>query len=71
MKNITLGYTLPKSIMKALGAENMRIFASVDNLFTVTAKDFIGFDPQTFDDSYQMWTYPLPTTYMFGLSLNF
>ena len=71
MKNITLGYTLPKKIAKALTIDNLRVYASVDNLFTITAKDFIGFDPQAEDDYYQQWTYPVPTTYLFGVNLSF
>ena len=37
----------------------------------ITAKDFIGFDPQAEDDYYQQWTYPVPTTYLFGVNLSF
>lgn len=71
MKNITLGYTLPKAATKLLTVDNLRVYASVDNLFTITAKDFMGFDPQTMDDYYQMWTYPLPTSFLFGISVGF
>lgn len=71
MKNITLGYTLPKAISKVLTIDNLRLYASVDNLFTITAKDFMGFDPQTMDDYYQMWTYPLPTSFLFGVNVSF
>lgn len=71
MKNITLGYTLPKKIAKALTIDNLRVYASVDNLFTITAKDFLGFDPQAENDYYQQWAYPVPTTYLFGVNLSF
>lgn len=71
MKNITLGYSLPKTVTKLLTVDNLRVYASVDNLFTITAKDFMGFDPQTMDDYYQMWTYPLPTSFLFGVTVGF
>ena len=71
MKNITVGYTFPQSLLDPLKINNLRIYASVDNLFTITAENFIGYDPQAQDDYYQMWTYPLPTTFIFGLSLSF
>jgi TonB-linked SusC/RagA family outer membrane protein len=42
--NITLGYTLPKSLLSKLGIENIRIYAGVKNPFTVTS--YSMFDPQ-------------------------
>ncbi|GHT28841.1 SusC/RagA family TonB-linked outer membrane protein [Bacteroidia bacterium] len=71
MKAINLGYTFPKSIAKALTVDNLRVYASVDNLFVITASDFIGFDPRAAEDGYQQWTYPIPTTVMFGVNVSF
>ena len=46
LKNITLGYTLPKSIFNNIGLENssLRIYVNVENLFTFTK--YTGFDPE-------------------------
>jgi len=44
LRNVTLGYTLPPEILSRLGARNMRIYASGQNLFTWTP--FQGFDPE-------------------------
>ncbi|WP_102408277.1 SusC/RagA family TonB-linked outer membrane protein [Parabacteroides bouchesdurhonensis] len=71
MKSVVLGYTLPQSILKPLTIDNLRVFVSADNLFTITAKDYIGFDPQTRANGSQSWAYPVPTTVMFGLNLGF
>ena len=43
-KNITLGYTLPKSVLRKIRFENIRVFVSGENLFTVT--DYPGMDPE-------------------------
>lgn len=71
MKSIVLGYKLPKCVLRALTASNLRVYASFDNLFTITAKDYIGFDPQTHANGMQSWAYPVPKTVMFGLNLGF
>jgi TonB-linked SusC/RagA family outer membrane protein len=71
MKAINLGYTLPRTIARTLTVDNLRIFGTVDNLFLITASDFIGFDPQALADGYQMWTYPIPTSVIFGVNISF
>jgi len=60
LKNIQLGYTLPRSVLKGVGS--MRLFFGVTNLLTITGYD--GLDPETMDDL------PMPRTINFGLSLN-
>jgi len=44
LKTLTLGYTLPKTWMNAIHFQSVRVFASVNNLFTVTKYD--GLDPE-------------------------
>lgn len=43
-KNIQLGYTLPRHISEKFFVENLKIYTSIDNLFTLT--DFPGLDPE-------------------------
>ncbi|MDR1408424.1 MAG: TonB-dependent receptor [Tannerella sp.] len=71
MKAINVGYTLPRSVTKALTVDNLRVFGTIDNLFVITASDFIGFDPQALEDGFQMWTYPIPTSVLFGVNVSF
>lgn len=42
--NITLGYTLPKTVLSKLKLENLRVYAGIKNPFTIT--DYSMFDPQ-------------------------
>jgi len=44
VKNITLGYTLPKTIVERLHLRNVRIFAQAQNWFTFD--DYSGHDPE-------------------------
>jgi TonB-dependent starch-binding outer membrane protein SusC len=42
VKDITVGYTLPKSLMNRVGINNVRLYVNLHNYFTIS--DFIGFD---------------------------
>lgn len=44
IKNITLNYTMPKSVLKHLHISGLQVFANVDNLWLFTAQK--GLDPQ-------------------------
>ena len=35
LKNLQLGYTLPKSLLKNLGVSSLRVYYSGENLFTL------------------------------------
>lgn len=67
MRNLQIGYSLPKSVLSNLFVEKCRFYVSADNLFTITS--FRGFDPET------PWgggnIYPMVTSYTFGLNLVF
>lgn len=44
IRNIQLGYTLPKSIVSKTSLERIRVYGSLENFFTFTS--FRGFDPE-------------------------
>ena len=44
LKNITLGYTLPRNLTNRIGISRLRLFARAENLFTWTK--YWGFDPE-------------------------
>lgn len=71
LKNVTLGYTLPKTITDKVKIANLRLFVSGENLLTVT--DLIEtFDPETVGiGDWDGATYPLSKTFSFGLSVTF
>lgn len=78
-KAITLGYILPKSVLKKIQLQRVRIYVSAQNLFTIT--NYTGFDPEMsrtsadgdnalragYDDS----NYPVARSWMAGLNIQF
>lgn len=52
MRNVTFGYSLPKSLFKNSDIfKNVRIYATANNLFIIKADgDLDGFDPEVTDD---------------------
>lgn len=71
LKNLQLGYTLPKTWTNQVGLQNVRLFVSGENLLTITSLSDT-MDPETAGIGKQGGTvYPLSRTYSFGLSVNF
>lgn len=78
LKNISLGYTFPKSISKKFSVDNLRVYANIQNLWTITS--YSGYDPEvgmsTQSSSGNVMgldngRYPSPTTYSFGINVTF
>ena len=69
IKNITLGYTLPKAWMTKAGLSNVRVFASVDNLALFTHLD--GMDPQYNFSGGTDYSYVPNKTWTVGLEVKF
>ncbi len=70
LKNLQLGYTIPKSVTSKIGIQNLRLYVSGENLFTLTSLNDI-FDPETATGGWGGNGYPLSSTWSFGLSLTF
>lgn len=71
LKNLQIGYTLPKEVIGRIGLQNLRFFVSGENLLTITNLSKT-MDPETAGIGQQGGTvYPLSKTYSFGLSVNF
>ena len=76
LKNITLGYTFPSKLIKKFGINNLRLYANIQNLLTITGYD--GYDPEigASTQSANVYgldygRYPSPTVYSFGLNVSF
>ena len=77
LKTVTLGYTLPESVVKKLRVNSLRVYVSADNLLTLTK--YSGYDPETSfsgspgDSNYgvDFGLQPVLRTFIFGLNLNF
>jgi hypothetical protein len=68
MKNLQIGYTLPKKYLKNIFVDNFRVYASGQNLFTID-KYLDGFDVES--PSGASGFYPMVKTFIFGIDINF
>ncbi|MBO7141457.1 MAG: TonB-dependent receptor [Prevotella sp.] len=82
LKNITLGYTLPRNLTNRIGINRLRVYGRAENLITWTK--YWGFDPEIgagWDNDTQKHNtqytgvdygvYPQARTYTIGLNLSF
>jgi hypothetical protein len=74
IQNIQLGYTLKSKFIEKAGVSKLRLYTSVNNLYTFTK--YKGYDPTTLNANpigggIDNGTYPSPRTFMLGLNLNF
>jgi TonB-linked SusC/RagA family outer membrane protein len=69
LKNITLGYSFPKSILHKIGIEKLRVFAVGDNIWLFSARK--GFDPRQDFKGDTGYSYSPMRTISFGLNLDF
>ena len=76
LQDVTLGYTLPKSLLNRIGASTIRFYVTGQNLITIT--DYIGYDPsleytsnQTGANVDRLYGYPTTRTFLFGLKVSF
>jgi len=64
VKNIQLGYTFPNQLTQRFAVQNLRLFGSLENFWTVT--NYNGFDPEVSGTNY-----PTMKQVVFGLGLTF
>jgi hypothetical protein len=76
IRNLTLGYRPPATLLDGLGVTQARLYVSVLNPFTFT--DYLGYNPEVnarpdsaLNPGEDYASYPLPRTYSFGLNLTF
>jgi TonB-linked SusC/RagA family outer membrane protein len=82
MQNFQIGYTLPQSVIRRVGAKNVRVYFNGQNLFTLTK--YPNYNADTLgglgynDDSMSPLGFgvdtgsvPIPSIYSFGVNLTF
>lgn len=71
LKNIQLGYTLPKMLLSKFYVNSLRLYISGENLWTHTKLSSL-FDPETLaGEQGQGKTYPLSKVISLGVNINF
>lgn len=68
LKNLVIGYTLPKKLTQKAGISALRFYLSGDNIFTWSSLNFM--DPET---NYELReeSYPLQKNYTVGMNISF
>ncbi len=65
LKNVTLGYTLPKNICEKIKINNIRVYGSASDIFSLN-KYPKGWDPEVSGSGY-----PITASYVLGVSVKF
>ena len=81
LRNINLGYTLPKSILNRVGFSKARVYVAASNLLFLMADDYTSFNPEGINGAqnpesplragYQRGAPPIAKTITFGVNLDF
>lgn len=66
LRNIQLGYNVPKTWAQKIRMERLRFYLSAQNLLTIKSKDFSGVDPEN-----PNFDYPIPLTVTLGVNVSF
>ncbi|WP_137403652.1 SusC/RagA family TonB-linked outer membrane protein [Echinicola rosea] len=82
LRNLQIGYTLPEVLTEKLKIQRLRVYTSLQNVFTIT--NYTGYypivgrgnrdrgsDQNIFNQGVDESAYPTPRTYQFGLQISF
>ncbi len=71
LKTLEFGYSLPATLLKTYGIEQLRLYVNCNNLLTFTKRDGLMkyTDPES--DQHELRFYPQMKTFNFGLNITF
>ena len=69
IQNITLGYSLNESLIKKINMKGIRVYATIQNPFTLSS--YLGSDPEIIGESLSQQLSLYPMTVSFGLNVKF
>ena len=68
LKNLQIGYTLPQKLLGKSGFDNVRFYAQISNVFTITK--YSGYDPEV-NGGVDYGNYPQAQSFLFGVNISF
>ena len=73
MQNLTVAYNIPLDVLSRWNLEKLRVFAGVNNVFTISGYE--GLDPSVGGDAdtrfgIDVGNYPITRSWTFGLNLG-
>lgn len=69
LKNVSLGYRVPKTVSNKIGISNLKVFVTGENLLTFYGHQ--GMDPEQTVDGATYFRYPAIRTFSAGVNLTF
>jgi hypothetical protein len=74
LQNVTFGYNIPSNVVKSWNMSKLRVYASVNNLLTITG--YSGLDPSVggaADTNFgvDLGNYPITRSWTFGVNVGF
>lgn len=66
LRTLQVGYSLPSKLLSKLRMNRARVYLSGQNLVTIKSSSLTCTDPEN-----PNWAYPIPTSFSFGLQLDF
>lgn len=66
LRNVQLGYNVPKTFAQKLKMDRLRFYISAQNILTIKSKEFTGVDPENAN-----YGYPIPMNLTFGINVGF
>ena len=69
LKNVTLGYNLPKTVIRRIGVSNARVYVNGTNLLTFSK--YKNADPEVNQYGTRGWETPFGKTYTMGIEFGF
>jgi hypothetical protein len=72
IKNVSVGYTIKNSFIKNIGLNYVRLYSSVNNLYTFADEYIKPFDPESIAGTFSAgWNYPIMRSFNFGVDIEF
>lgn len=69
MKNLSLSYNIPKSVVQKAYLSNCRVYVQAENLFTIYGTE--GLDPEQAVNGLSYMRYPNTRTFSFGVNVSY
>lgn len=74
LRNINVGYTLPRDLLNQFSVRRLRMYVSATNVLTLT--DYVGYNPQigggsVIANGIDNGTYPVASSYTLGVEIDF
>ena len=65
LKNISLGYSIPQTVLQGIGVRNIRVYGNASDVFTINSY------PKGWDPEVALSGYPITSSFVLGANIQF